>query len=283
MMTLLIYNPKKLKKTLMSIELQENVDSILNTIEDEEIHYVYNLENYTEFLIDLVNNWISVINLVLIDSKLFLLISLLSVTVSCSKKNENKYFVIKKRTLEYYSKYCQIENDKQKLLSLNQINNFNLSVMVSNHFMELVKNKKWNEIITYRIEEDGGKIPVTCGEIWKLIVRGAHTYGDPCLLFDDTINADNKLIDLGRIKTTNPCGEQPLRNYESCNLGSINISKYVVNDKFDLGYTLYRNISSFNARNIVSTQEQLEFNKMLKQLLKNTKIKLTVRINLLSE
>lgn len=63
--------------------------------------------------------------------------------------------------------------------------------------------------------------------IWELIVAEAHKTGDPGLIFLDTINKHNPLPEQGRIQSTNPCGEVPLLDYESCNLGSINLRKMV--------------------------------------------------------
>lgn len=86
-----------------------------------------------------------------------------------------------------------------------EIKNFNLSVMVTDEFMKLVCDKKWDVVITHYINDNNEKIPITCGEIWKGIIEGSWRNGEPACLFEDTINRGNTMIKLGRITATNPC------------------------------------------------------------------------------
>lgn len=73
-------------------------------------------------------------------------------------------------------------------------------------------------------------------EVWDMIVKNAHASGEPGICFIDRVNEDNPTPHIGRIEATNPCGEQPLLPYEACNLGSINISKFIVKDRCDLDW-----------------------------------------------
>src|SRR5690606_10633403 len=105
------------------------------------------------------------------------------------------------------------------------ITNFNLSVGITDEFMKaLESNATWDL-------KFGGKIykTVYAHEIWDAIAEAAHACGDPGLIFLDKIQADNP-IPGDKIDKTNPCGEQPLYNGESCLLLSINLAKLVDKD-----------------------------------------------------
>lgn len=105
--------------------------------------------------------------------------------------------------------------------------NFNISVAVDAKFMEAVEKDLAYDLINPRNGQPAGKAEAR--EIFNLMVEGAHRTGDPGLIVIDRINNSysNPVPVLGEIESTNPCGEQPLLPHEACNLGSINLFKFV--------------------------------------------------------
>lgn len=112
-----------------------------------------------------------------------------------------------------------------------ELQNFNLSVAVTDDFMERVVNNQPFELVNPRTGQAVKSIKAR--ELFEMIVASAWRSGDPGMIFIDEINRRHPTPALGRIETTNPCGEVPLLPYESCNLGSINLPRMFKDGVFD--------------------------------------------------
>jgi len=111
------------------------------------------------------------------------------------------------------------------------LSNFNISVAVTDDFMEKLEADEEYWLINPRNKRKVRKLKARY--IWNLIAESAWKSGDPGVVFIDEVNRHNPTPEVGRIEATNPCGEQPLLPYESCNLGSINLSRMVENGKIN--------------------------------------------------
>ncbi|MBI5366617.1 MAG: adenosylcobalamin-dependent ribonucleoside-diphosphate reductase [Planctomycetes bacterium] len=114
-----------------------------------------------------------------------------------------------------------------------RLDNFNISVGVDAKFMQLVAEDGEYDLINPRTRETAKRVRARA--VFEQIAENAWRSGDPGVIFLDRINnsLSNPTPQLGQIEATNPCGEQPLLPYEPCNLGSLNLSRFVKNGEVD--------------------------------------------------
>jgi ribonucleoside-diphosphate reductase alpha chain len=128
-----------------------------------------------------------------------------------------------------------------------ELNNFNLSVALTERFMQAVEKDEEYELVAPHTREVKKRLPAR--EVFNLLVQKAWESGDPGIIFLDRINRDNPTPDQGEIESTNPCGEQPLLPYEACNLGSINLAlMYAKGQDHDVDWKELRRVTHLAVR-----------------------------------
>ena len=137
-----------------------------------------------------------------------------------------------------------------------EISNFNISVALTNDFMDKVMKGEDYQLVDPASKEGVAKL--NASKVFDEIASYAHRNGEPGIVFMDKMDEANPTPNLGKIESTNPCGEQPLLPYESCNLGSINLSKMLKNagEEFEIDWEKIKRITCLAVRfldNVIDT------------------------------
>lgn len=136
-----------------------------------------------------------------------------------------------------------------------ELNTFNISVAVTDKFMESVNTGESYDLINPRTGSVVGQL--NARSVFKRIVESAWRNGEPGVIFIDRINRDNPTPELGQIESTNPCGEQPLLPYESCVLGSINLARFHLDGRID--YARLKDVVAIGVRFLDNIIDKSEF------------------------
>jgi ribonucleoside-diphosphate reductase alpha chain len=163
-----------------------------------------------------------------------------------------------------------IEDFIEAKIQEGSFSNFNLSVGVTDRFMVAVQKNEGFDLVNPRTKENVRTIKARA--LFDLMVYSSWRSGDPGIVFLDEINRHNPTPLLGRLEATNPCGEIPLLPYESCNLASIDLSKFVKNGTMDWenleetirwGVHFLDNVIEVNKYPLVQIQEMASGNRKI--------------------
>lgn len=136
-----------------------------------------------------------------------------------------------------------------------KLTNFNISVALTDKFMEALEKNGEYELVNPRTNETVRSI--SASKIFNMIIDRSWKNGEPGVIFIDRINRYHPLP--GIIESTNPCGEQPLLPYESCNLGSINLARFAATDKQEVDYERLKKVVEYAVRFLDNVIDQNKY------------------------